>query len=106
MLQLGNAARFPAGYTPAYRPGVKDTSVAALDKNAVKLSNMCERIMNHMATAYSGRTRAELAADLKISTSTMSGRVNELLRRGLLIEDGKMECSETGNTVRRLRKAA
>lgn len=87
---------------PDYEPGVRDTSVEAFEANQPRFRTMGDRILHHMRDGgiY---TRGELARDLNISTSTMSGRVNELLRRGKLREvPDRVLCSITGNRVRGL----
>ena len=86
-----------------YQPGVKDTSRAAHEANEPVFKTMNDRILHNMRHGLT-RTRAEIAAALDISTSTMSGRINDLLQTGKLVEaDGRFTCAVTGNRVRGVR---
>lgn len=49
---------------------------------------------------YGGRpTRRELANNLHMETSTVAGRVNELIKLGLVNECPKRKCQITGRTA-------
>lgn len=80
---------------------VQATSIAAYKDNADAFETMGDRIVAFMNGHKETRTRAEIAAALDVPTATMSGRVNDLLKRGRLIEEpGKFRCGITKNMVR------
>ena len=86
---------------------VQATSIAAYHDNADAFGTMGDRIMAFMRSHGETRTRAEIANQLDIPTATMSGRVHDLLGKGLLVEEpGKFECGVTGNMVRGVSAAA
>lgn len=102
-----NTNRFPAGYTPAYRPGVKDTSIAAHRDNKDAHVTMAQRIHAYLLSRPRWFSRAELARDLGVPTATMSGRVNQLVKEGKATEGygQRIACPVTGRNVRGLRAA-
>lgn len=62
---------------------------------------MGDRIMAYMHSHNETRTRAEIASALGISTATMSGRINTLVKAKRLVEEpGRFQCSITKNMVR------
>lgn len=64
--------------------------------------NIEDRIDNFMLCRGGIWTRRELAKELDILTSTLSGRVTNMLKEGRLTEVGKVECAESGRKVRGL----
>lgn len=80
---------------------INETSRDALRQHGEKLETMGDRIVRYVSQAGLGRTRSELAKEMGIKESTMSGRVRDLLNKGRLRElPGKFRCSVTGNQVR------
>lgn len=80
--------------------GVKDTSRAAHTECSTEFRTIEDRIMDFMADHQEVRTRRELAEHFDISTATMSGRVNALLKAGRLVEEaGTFKCNITGRNV-------
>lgn len=87
--------------------GVTDTSRAAFHDNVDNFETMEDRIVNYLGVHPQIHTRHELAAALRIATSTMSGRINALLRNGRVIEEpGRYTCKVTGRRVRGVSAAA
>ena len=79
---------------------VRDTSIAAY------IELRCTGIDGQVYTAlrqHPGvRTRREVASLLRMQASTVSGAVNRLMKRGLVVENGTRECQVTGKRVNRI----
>lgn len=83
------------------RKKVQDTSKEAYENNEERFVTLGDRIVNHLKSVGIIMTRAELAEALAIPTATMSGRINDLLKKGRVIEEpGRFTCGVTGNRVR------
>jgi DNA-binding MarR family transcriptional regulator len=85
------------------RTNVKDTSIDAYDdlRHTIKLGKMQQDVLNVMKpnTIY---TRRELSRITKLETSTIAGRVNELIEAGYIDVVNKIKCPITNKTVEAL----
>lgn len=87
------------------KTNVKETSLNAYDdlKGDDQLGKMQKRIIDVMKPNIS-YTRKELSRLSNMETSSVSGRVNELIGFGYIEVIGKQRCSITNKTVESLRK--
>ena len=85
------------------RTNVKDTSIDAYDdlRHTIKLGKMQQEVLSVMKpkTLY---TRRELSRITKLETSTIAGRVNELIEAGFIDVVDKVKCPITNKTVEAL----
>ena len=94
----------------AGRGGVRDTSMAAFRalQWSGKLAAQEQLIVDlFLADPFQQRTRQEIARDLKLGINAVCGRVNALLKEpfNILQEQGKKDCTVTGNSVNALELA-
>lgn len=82
---------------------VKETSIDAYDdlRHTIKLGNMQQQVLKVMKpkTIY---TRRELSSITNLETSTIAGRVNELIEAGYINVVDKIKCPITNKTVEAL----
>jgi hypothetical protein len=76
---------------------VRNISIAAYEKHieSGKQASQWMRIYEYLGT-HSPRTRSELSEYAGIRLSSVCGRVNELIKAKLVIEDARRECRVTG----------
>ncbi len=76
----------------------RDTSIEAYHAHAAsgKLSVQQQAIMDFLAEYRHPMTRGELAQAMKMRLSSVTGRVNELLKMGRLQDHPRRPCSLTG----------
>lgn len=77
---------------------VRDTSLEAYVEHAEtgKLSEQQQTIMYFMRFKPDGVTRNELATGSTMRLSSVCGRVNELIKKGLLEDGPRRRCTITG----------
>lgn len=90
------------------RSGVSDTSIENyhLHRDSGELGRQAAAVLafiEHMPAR--DVSRRELAFAMKMELSSVCGRVNELLKAGLLVEGDKRACRMTGKTVHPVRPA-
>lgn len=81
------------------KTAVTRTSLSAYDAlRSAAFHGQHALILGHMKA---GRlySRREIAKDLKLETSTVSGRVNELIEEGQIVVCGSIKCPITGRNV-------
>lgn len=86
---------------------VRHTSLAAFDQvKAGTLGRQQAQIVGHMAHhAHRDWSRAELSEALGMSLQSVCGRVNELVKAGVLRDEKTRSCGVTGRTVHALELA-
>ncbi len=85
---------------------VRKISIEAYQKHidSGKQSTQWMRIYAWLGHCYvKPRTRSELASDLGMRMSSVCGRVNELIKAGLLVEDGRRKCAITNESAHPIR---
>ena len=77
---------------------VRDTSLEAYVEHAEtgKLNEQQQTIMYFMRFKPDGVTRNELSTGTTMRLSSVCGRVNELIKKGLLEDGPRRKCSITG----------
>lgn len=71
-----------------------------------KLADQQQRVLAVFYSLPSGKwTRKEIEQQTGIDINAVCGRVNELIKLALLVEDGKKTCFVTTNNVNALRLA-
>lgn len=87
--------------------GVRDTSMEAYSALIGAEMSKQQRIIVDFMKAHPGAcyTRQELTRDTGLTINATCGRVNELLVAGVLVEDGRKDCTVTRNRVNALRLA-
>jgi len=87
------------------KTNVSQTSLSAFDAMAVGFASMQAEILGRMAPdqIYSRRQLAQLT---KIETSSIAGRVNELIESGEIEVAGKFRCPVTGRMVEAVKRTA
>lgn len=64
------------------------------------MKSIADRIIAYIDKRDEAVTRREIAHDLRLETATVSGRVNKLIKDGILVVGpGKDRCNVTGNLV-------
>lgn len=88
------------------RTAVADTSVAAFYALGPKLGQQQHAIVAFLAKhCHRDFTRAELAQATGLRLSSVTGRVNELVKVHLVVEGVRRPCSTTGIAAHTLRIA-
>lgn len=80
---------------------MRDTSLLAYDELRASGRQMTQaqqiyRLLNNSGSAMSLR---EIARRLRLDTSSVSGRVNDLKKDGLVLEVERRKCSISGKTI-------
>lgn len=70
-----------------------------------RMARQTQQVFDGIAASRTDCSRGELAEKLGLRLSSVCGRVNELLARGLIEEAGVRPCRVTGKTVRPVRLA-
>jgi len=71
----------------------RTASIIALnDLSTLKINRQEKRILNYVLSRAKPVSRRQIARALKMETSTVSARVNNMVKYGVLDEDGKMTC--------------
>lgn len=80
---------------------VRDTSAVAFEQNAKSGQSARLRDIIHRAVLRSQTplTRSEIAERTGLPINTVAGRVNELMKAGMLAELPPVRCPETGRMV-------
>lgn len=80
---------------------MRDTSIAA--HNDIKRSGLLgiqeQEIFNYMKKHHTTKTRQQISCETGISINAVCGRVNSLVKYGMLEEIAKGKCPITGRTV-------
>jgi len=72
---------------------MRSSSVMAFnDLSSLKINRQEKRILNYVLNRVKPVTRRQIARALKMETSTVSARVNSMLKWGCLDEKTKMLC--------------
>ena len=87
------------------RTNVKDTSIDAYDdlRHTIKLGKMQQEVLDAMKPKII-YTRRELSRLTNLETSSIAGRVNELIEAGFIDVIDKVKCPITNKTVEALIK--
>ena len=78
---------------------IRQTSISAIKDIPVLSINKQEKKILKYVMSRKDCTRHEIAAKLNMETSTISARVNSMLKWGVLEESHKRPCGITGRTV-------
>jgi len=86
---------------------IRTTSAAAYRRmqDNGRLFLATEEILSALANSKEPMTRRELEDATGLRTNQIAGRVNELIKQGRVVEDGRRRCKVTGNEVNVLRLA-
>lgn len=86
---------------PPLEPGVRDTSVDSYHehRDSGKLGKQQQRIVTYMRACPGGYTRSELAAVMGARLSSVCGRINELIKRGIVHDAPRRTCRITGKNA-------
>jgi hypothetical protein len=85
---------------------IQGTSRAAWDSIQPKLGANQETILTIIRSNPNGITNAEIAALLNWTINRVTPRVNELVKKKVVLDAGKRTCKATGNTAHAWRSAA
>lgn len=87
------------------RKAIASTSLAVFD--ALKGAGFAAMQALILAKMKDGQlySRRQLSQMTKMETSSVSGRVNELIESGEIVVCGKMTCPVTGRTVEAIKRA-
>lgn len=79
----------------------RDTSIAAFHElqTGKHLNRLEQQVVNFLADSSRPASRSMIADGTGLAINSVCGRVNELIKRGILEDAGKMRCSVTGRTV-------
>lgn len=81
----------------AMQTNVQETSIQCYHSHQQQFKTQEEIIYDWIATHNKpAPTRREIAKAINLETSSVAGRVNELLAKKLIEESGKRKCSITG----------
>jgi DNA-binding MarR family transcriptional regulator len=78
---------------------VQDTSLIAYFGEVVQTLGQRQRVVLEAFTKKEDFTNAELAEFLQWPINTVTPRTNELVKKGLIVEDKRRICKVTGRTV-------
>lgn len=80
---------------------MRQTSLSAYHQmqQSGRLLETTEMILFALMRHPEGLTRRELEEETGLRINQIAGRVNEMLRRGRVVENGKRPCRVTGNMV-------
>jgi len=78
---------------------IRQNSRKAFEENTASGKFLTQRqvILNCLETGQ--KTRRQIAKITGLETSAVSGRVNDLLKEGVVVESGHVKCSTTSKTV-------
>jgi predicted transcriptional regulator len=78
---------------------MRDTSLSAYSNYILPRIAACERKVLEVIMRYDGITNREIAVQLGVSPSDISGRTNSLVKQGVVVDAGKKICSVTQKRV-------
>lgn len=89
------------GSIPSGRAGVRATSIEAYHRLGAngKMSVQQTRIVEHFLATRPSLSRQEIARDVGLPINVVCGRVYELIRATVLVENGRKVCSIMKNEV-------